>query len=55
MYITMCKIDDQCKFNECSRAPKDSAWGQPRGIRWEGKKERVQDMGDTYIPVADSC
>ena len=55
IYITIFKIDGQGKFNEWSRAPKDSAWGQPREIRWGGKRERVQDVGDTYIPVANSC
>ena len=46
MHITICKVDDQCKFD----APKDSALGQPRGIRWEGDS----GWGDTCIPVADS-
>ena len=43
--LTMCKIDDQCKFNEWRRAPKDSVWRQPRGIRWGGKWKRVPDVG----------
>jgi len=29
--------------------------GQPRGMGWGGMWERVQDGGDTYTPVADSC
>ena len=32
MYITKCKIDDQCKFDAWSRISKDSALVQPRGI-----------------------
>ena len=39
MYVTICKIDDQCKFNAWSSAPKAGALGQPRGLgcagRWE--------------------
>ena len=55
MYITICKIDDQCKFDAWSRASRVGALGQPRiglGWRWEGGFRLV---GDTYIPVADSC
>ena len=33
--ITICKIDDQCKFDAWSRALKASALGQPRGMGWE--------------------
>ena len=32
MYITICKIDGQCKFDARSRALKASALGQPRGM-----------------------
>ena len=32
MYITVCKIDDQCKFNAGRRAPKE--W-------WATQRERV--------------
>ena len=45
MYITMCKIDDQCKFDARSRALKAGALGQPRGMGWEGGGEEVQDGG----------
>ena len=34
MYITICKMDDQCKFNSWSRALKAGALGQPRGMGW---------------------
>ena len=50
MYITRCKIDDQCKFNILSRSLEAGALGQPRGS-WEG----VWEWGDTCTPVADSC
>ena len=57
MYITICKIDGQCKFGTLSRAPKAGALGQPRGIGWGGRWEEVSGWGgeDTCIPVADSC
>ena len=43
MYITICKTDDQCKFDALSRAPKAGALWQPRGIGWEGGRRGVQD------------
>ena len=33
------------KFYACSRAPKASALGQPRGMGWGGGWEGVQDGG----------
>ena len=40
MYIAICKIDEQCKFNDWSKACKTCALGHPSGIRlggrWEG-------------------
>ena len=40
LYITICKIGDQCKFNAWSRALKAGVLGQSWGIgsggRWEG-------------------
>ena len=44
-YITICKIDDQCKFNAWSRAHKAGALGQPRGMGWGGSWGAVQDGG----------
>ena len=38
VYITICKIDDQCKFNAWSWALKASAVGQPRGMGWGGRR-----------------
>ena len=48
MYITICKIDDQCKFNAGSRTPKASTLGQPRGIEWREGGGGVQD-GGTHV------
>ena len=48
MYITICKTDDQCKYDTWSKSPKVGALGQPRGIRWEQRWEEVQD-GVTYV------
>ena len=39
VYITTCKIDDQCKLDAWSRAPKVGSLGQPRGIGWGGQWE----------------
>ena len=30
-YITICKIDDQCKFDAWSREPKPVLWDNPEG------------------------
>ena len=54
MYITICKIDVQCKFDAWSRAPKAGVLGQPRGIGWRRKQKEVSGWGDTCIPVANS-
>jgi len=48
MYITICKLDDQYKFDAGSRALKADALGQPRGIGWGGRWEGVQD-GGTHV------
>ena len=37
MYIKVCEIDDQSKFNAWNRALKAGALGQPRGMGWEGR------------------
>ena len=37
MYITICKINDQCKFSAWSMELKAGAWGQPRGTGWGGR------------------
>ena len=55
MYITICKIDNQCKFNEWSREHKAGASGQPKGMGRRGRCVRVSGWGDTCTPVADTC
>ena len=55
MYITICKIDDQCKSNAWSRALKADALGQPRRMGWGGRWEGSSWWGDTCIPIANSC
>ena len=50
MYITICKIDNQCKFDAWSRALKAGALGQPRGMGWGGRWEGVQDEGTHVHP-----
>ena len=47
MYITICEIDDQYKFNAWSRTLKAGALGRPRGMGWGGRWE-VQDGGHMY-------
>ena len=37
MYITICEIDDQSKFDAWIRAIKASALGQPWGMGWRGR------------------
>ena len=53
MYLTVCKIHDQCEFSEWHRTPKASALRQPRGREWE-EGGRAFRMGDTRVPGADS-
>ena len=48
MYITTCKIDDQCKFDANSKAHKAYALVQPRGMGGEGWSRGVKD-GGTYV------
>ena len=55
MYITICEIDDQSKFDSCNKALKAGALGttQRDGLGREvGGGFR---MGDTCTLVADSC
>ena len=48
MYITICEIDDQSKFDAWNRALKAGALGQPWGMGGGGRRERVQDGGHMY-------
>ena len=52
--ITICKIDDQCKFNAWSRAPKDGPLGQHRGMGLGRRWERGSGWWDTCTSMADS-
>ena len=49
----VCKIDDQCKFDAGSWAPKAGSLGQPEEWVW---REVRGDSGwwDTCIPMADA-
>ena len=51
MYITICKIDDQCKFDTLSRAFKARHTREGGGREVEGGS----GWGETCMPVADSC
>ena len=55
MYIILCRLEDQGKFNEWSRTLKSRALGQPRGMGWGGQWEGGSGWGDTCAPMADSC
>ena len=48
MYITICEIDHQSKFDAGNRALKAGALGQPRGMGWEGGGRGVQDGVHMY-------
>ena len=53
MYITICKIEDQCKFDAWSRTLKAVLWANPEGWGGEGGGRGVQDSG-THMHMADS-
>ena len=55
MNKTICKIDDQCKFNAWSRALKAGALGQPRRMVLGGMWEEGSWWRDIYESVTDSC
>ena len=48
MFITICKIDDQFKFDAWSRALKAGALGEPRGLGWGGRWAELRMMGHMY-------
>ena len=52
-YITIFKIDDQCKFNAGSRTPKTSAQGEHRGMAWGRMQGQGVQGGKTCILLAD--
>ena len=45
MYITICEIDDQSKFDSCNKALKVGALGQLRGMGWGGRWEGGSGWG----------
>ena len=45
-YITICKIDSQREFDVCLGKLKQDG---------EGDGREVQEGGDIFIPMADSC
>ena len=55
MYIAICEIAHQSKFNALNRALQVGALGQPRGMGWGKEVGGGFGMGDTGTPVADSC
>ena len=50
MYITICEIDDWSKFDAWNRALKASTLGQPRGMGWGGRLERISGQGTHVHP-----
>ena len=48
MYITICEIDHQSKFNVWNRALKASALGQPWGMGWGERWEGGSGWGHMY-------
>ena len=48
MYITICEIDDQSKFDAQNRVFKANALGQPRGMGWGGRRDGAQGGGHMY-------
>ena len=48
MYITICELDHQSKFNAWNRVLKASALVQPWGMGWGGRWEGAWDRGHMY-------
>ena len=48
MYITICEIDRQSKFDAWDRVLRAGAMGWPRGMDGEGGGRGVQDGGHMY-------
>ena len=48
MYITMCEIDLQSRFDAWDRALRAGALGQPCGLGWVGGGRGVQDGEHMY-------
>ena len=54
-YITICKIDSQREFVVWLRKLKQGLCNNLEG--WDGERDRreVQERGDIWITMADSC
>ena len=53
-HITICKIDSQREFAVCLRKLKLGLCINLEGWDGEGDERGVQEVGDTWTPVADS-
>ena len=54
-YIATCKIDSQWEFAVCLRKFKQGLCINTEGWDGEGDGREVQEGGDIFIPMADSC
>ena len=54
-YLTICKIDSQQEFAICLRELKQGLCINLEGWDGEGDGREVQEGGNIYIPMADSC
>ena len=54
-YITICKINSQQEFAVCIRKLKQGLCNNLDRWDREGRGREVQEGGNTYIPMADSC
>ena len=49
MYVTICKIDDQCKVVARSRALKAVLWDSPEGRGGEGGRKRIRGERGIHV------
>jgi len=54
-HVTVCKIDSQCEFCVCLRELKQGLCVNLDGWEGEGDQRGVQEGGDIYTPMPDSC
>ena len=54
-YITICNIDNQSEFGVCLRKLKQGLCINLEGWDGEGNGREIQEGGDIYIHMADSC
>ena len=54
-YITICKVDNQREFAVCLRELKQGLCINLEGSDGEADGREVQEGGDKYTPMADSC